>query len=86
MTVDQCSIDAYHALGDKKKSQRDIILRTIFTQSGLSSREISRVTGLTRTSVCARLRELEDDGLICKAGRKVDRLTNVTVNYYEVVQ
>lgn len=86
MTVDQNSIDAYFQTADKRASQRKIILDTIRAFQQSSSSDIHAFTGIPRTSVCGRLKELEDEGVIYKAGTKTDPITNVTVNWYAEVK
>lgn len=86
MTVDQCSIDAYYQTEPTRCAQRNRVYDCIRTHKQLSSADIARRLDLPRASVTGRLRELEQDGLIRKAGRKRDNMTNITVNWYEVVQ
>jgi len=80
------SIDAYFSTEEKRASQRDIIFYTIKANTGLSSSDISALTRIPRTSVTGRLRELEDDGVIVKAGTKKDPVTNITVTIYKAVK
>jgi len=86
MTVDQCSIDAYYSTAPTRNAQRNLVYDCVRTHKEQSSADIARLLKMQRTSVTGRLRELEKGGLIRKAGRKRDEITNVTVNWYEVVQ
>ncbi|WII06996.1 helix-turn-helix domain-containing protein [Methanomassiliicoccales archaeon LGM-RCC1] len=85
MTVDVLSLEAYASLGSTKEAQAQIILDTIRKARHPSSADIERLTKIKRTSVTARLKKLEDDGLIYKAGTKKDPFTHKTVNWYGVI-
>lgn len=85
MTVDINSIIAYHDTVGERDCKRTIILETVRKATHPSSSDIVRLTGIQRTSVTGRLRELEEDGLIMKAGTKIDPFTKMRVNWYEVV-
>lgn len=82
MTVDVLSVQAYHSTASKRQVQRDMVLQVIDQAMHPSSSDIARLTGLQRTSVTGRLKELEDEGIIRKAGTKVDPWTKKTVNWY----
>lgn len=83
MTVDALSIQAYRETASRRQVQRDMVLQVIDQARHPSSSDIARLTGLQRTSVTGRLKELEDEGIIRKAGTKVDPWTKKTVNWYE---
>lgn len=83
--VDELSVEAYHATDAKRAAQREIILDVVAQATHPSSKDIERLTGIQRTSVCGRLKELEDENLIRKGGRKIDPFTKRTVSWYEVV-
>ena len=86
LTVDQCSIDAYYQTEPSRDVQRSRVYDCIRTHPHLSSADIAVRLNMQRTSVTGRLRELEKGSLIRKGGRKRDARTNVTVNWYEVIQ
>lgn len=87
MTVDPNSIKAYHEDAERLNPQRQIVLETIKNATHPSSADIVRLTGISRTSVCGRLKELENDGLIRKGDKpKIDPFTKKTVNYYVVIE
>jgi len=68
MSVSETSIKAYHDLQAQFKTQREWILYCIENTYKPSSTDITNVSKLPKTSVCGRLKELEDDGKIHKAG------------------
>ena len=87
MTVDINSIQAYHETVKERDSKRAIILETVRNATHPSSSDIVRLTGIQRTSVTGRLKELEEDGLIRKgATSKIDPFTKKKVHWYEVVE
>ena len=59
MVVDINSIIAYHQTTDERESKRAIILETVRMARHPSSSDIVRLTGIQRTSVTGRLKELE---------------------------
>jgi len=83
--IDACSIESYRTLGMTAEVQRMRVLDTVRQARHPSSSDIERLTGIQRTSVTARLKKLEDDGLIYKAGTKKDPFTGKTVNWYAAV-
>ena len=86
MTADILSIQAYQETASKRASQREIIVKAVALAMHPSSSDIARFTHLPRTSVTGRLKELEEDGRIIKAGTKIDPWTKKTVNWYKVVE
>lgn len=83
--IDQMSLDSYKTLD--VSSQRGAILAVIRDNNGiLSSRDIADITGIPRTSVTGRLRELERRSFIAKTGPKLDPVTNKMVNTYGAVK
>lgn len=86
MAVDGLSVEAYHATESLRANQRRIILETVAQATHPSSKDIERLTGIQRTSVCGRLKELEDDKLIAKGGKKIDPFTKRTVSWYKVIR
>lgn len=82
MSVSDTSIKTYHDLQAQFKSQREWVLYCVQNTYKPSSRDITNVSKLPRTSVCGRLRELEDDGLIHKAGVKLDPFSKQQVHWY----
>lgn len=85
MTVETTSIKAYHETTTERQRQREIIYNFVSLAKHPSNADITRFTGLPRASVCGRLRELELDGRICKAGTKLDPFTRKTVKWYAPV-
>lgn len=86
MTVDQLSIEAYYDSEDTRKKQIDIVYHAIRNLVDPSSSDISRYTSIPRTSVTARLKKLEDDGMIVKNNIKRDEKTGKRVHTYRVKQ
>lgn len=84
--IDPNSIDAYRSTDGLRDDQRTLVFDTIRQARHPSSADVARLTGLPRTSVCGRIRELEKDGLIYKASTKIDPFTKKTVNYYMVTE
>jgi len=84
--IDPNSIDAYRSTVGLRDGQRMLVFDTIRQARHPSSADVARLTGLPRTSVCGRLRKLEQDGFIYKAGTKIDPFTKKTVNYYMVTE
>ena len=84
--MDRNSIDAYRSTDGLRDDQRTLVLSIIRQARHPSSADVARLSGLPRTSVCGRIRELEKDGLIYKANTKIDPFTKKTVNYYMVKQ
>jgi len=80
--IDALSIQAYHETVSKRQIQRDLILSVIDNATHPSSSDIARLTKLPRTSVTGRLKELENEGIICKKNTKIDPWTKKTVNWY----
>lgn len=86
MSVDPNSIDAYYETERMRDSIRLKVYETVRDATHPSSSDIVRLTGIQRTSVTGRLKELEEDGIIYKAGVKKDPFTKKRVNYYAVVE
>lgn len=78
------SIKAYHDLQEKFKSQKEWVLYCVKNTYKPSNTDITNVSKLPRTSVCGRLRELEEDGTIFKAGKKIDPFSKCEVYWYGV--
>lgn len=85
MTIDT-SLDAYIDTKDLRSLQAQRIYETISRTVYPSSSDIARITGMQRTSVTGRLRELEQAGRIIKAGKKKDPVTQKSVYYYCTVK
>jgi DNA-binding MarR family transcriptional regulator len=77
------SIEAYHKIGFKE-AQRDVIL-ALLSKGPASMHAIEKRTGIKRSSVCGRMGELRDAGLIRKAYKDKDAETGMTVQLWEVV-
>lgn len=84
MTVDALSVEAYQETESKREFQRTVILDTIAKAMHPSSADLARLTSLPRSSVTGRLKELENEGAIYKAGTKKDPFTKKTVHWYAV--
>lgn len=69
--ITDTSLDAYVDTKTVRGLQCNVIFDLINRQSQLSSEDIAKLTNISRTSVCGRLKELEDGGFIYKAGKKV---------------
>ena len=86
MTADTLSIEAYRECAPKRMVQREIVLDVIARARHPSSADIERFTHIPRTSVTGRLKELEQEGLIRKAGKKIDPWTKHKVYWYAVIE
>lgn len=84
MTVASTSLKAYHELQEQFKTQKAWVLYCVMNTYHPSSADITNVSKLPRTSVCGRLKQLEDEGAICKGGTKTDPFTKMTVNWYAI--
>jgi len=80
--IESTSMKAYIETVDERKAQIELVFQAVCLARHPSSSDISRFTHLQRTSVCGRLRQLEQDGRIYKAGTKIDPFTKKTVNWY----
>lgn len=76
------SCEAYATTEGRRAEQARIILEVIGQAMHPSSADIARFTNIQRTSVTGRIRELEAQGLIFKAGKKVDPFSKKTVYWY----
>lgn len=84
MTVQDTSIMAYHNLQDEFKSKKEWVYYCVANTYKPSSTDIMNVSKLTRNCVTGRLNELEKEGRIHKAGKKMDPFTKQMVNFYQV--
>lgn len=84
MTVADTSIQAYHDLQEKFESQKEWVLYCVAHTYKPSSTDITNVSKLPRSSVTGRLNDLEKEGQIHKAGKKVCPFSHCMVYYYEV--
>lgn len=84
MVVQITSIDAYYTDKERLELVREGVLRCIKYGTQPSSRDIARWLDTERTTITGRLRELETDGLIYKAGQKTDPFTHKRVYYYKL--
>lgn len=83
--ITDTSLDAYAAIGRIEESQMSRVYDYICRTPYQCSREIADNLGIHRTSVTARLKKLEKDGLIRKGDKKKDEVTGITVYWYEPV-
>lgn len=86
MSVDILSVESYRNMGIAKDAQAQIIYETIRQATHPSSADLERLTGIQRTSVTGRLKELEESGRIRKADTKIDPFTKRRVNWYAVTE
>ena len=86
MTATDTSIQAYIETEHQRSAQAEVVYNMICEARHPSSSDIARLTGIERTSVCARIRKLEQDGRIYKASTKIDPWTKKTVYWYEPVE
>lgn len=84
MTVDQNSITAYYEDMERLDTIRDKVYYIIQNATHPSSSDIARMMKTERTTITGRLKELEEEELIYKAGKKKDPWTHKTVNWYAV--
>lgn len=80
--IEATSVEAYIETAPQRELQREAAYRTVCLALHPSSSDIARFTGLPRTSVCGRLRELEKEGRIHKAADKIDPFTRKRVHWY----
>lgn len=80
------SLEAYATEQTKFETVRETVYHVIQQAMMPSSRDIARFIDVDRTTICGRLRELEDAGLIYKAGTKLDPFTHKKVNYYKICE
>ena len=86
MPVDRNSIRAYHEDEARLSTIREQVYFTIAHARHPSSSDLARLMDLQRTTITGRLKELEEDGLIYKAGTKIDPWTKKTVNWYAITE
>jgi len=80
--ISDTSLKAYSETIPERSEQREIIFNIICQATHPSSSDIARLSGIQRTSVCGRLKELENEGRIHKAKKKIDPWTKKTVYWY----
>lgn len=85
MTVAQTSLLAYYTLDPAKmQTVRDRILYTIDKAKMPSNADLERLTGIRLSSVCGRVNELCNEGLIELGGTKLDPFTRKTVQWWSI--
>ena len=84
--IEATSLKAYRETADERQAQMEVVYQAVCLARHPSSSDIARFTRLQRTSVCGRLRQLEKNGRIFKAGTKLDPFTKKTVNWYAPVK
>lgn len=84
--IEDTSIKAYAETEELRQAQKMVVYDMVKQARHPSSSDIARFTRLPRTSVTARLKKLEDDGMIKKGGTKRDPHTGKTVNWYKVIE
>ena len=82
--VTDTSIMSYRESPAMLASQMEEVFGMVLQARHPSSADIERLTGIPRTSVCARLRKLEKDGRIIKGGKKIDPFSGKTVYWYAI--
>ena len=80
--IQDTSLDAYRDTKDERDYLRERIYDLVCHVVQPSSSDIARIGRMQRTSVTGRLRELEQEGRIYKAGKKKDEKTGKTVWWY----
>lgn len=87
MAVSQTSIIAYHNLDPEKlKSVREKVLCTVARALKPSNADIERLTGVRLSSVCGRVNELCQEGLMEAGGFKTDPFTRHTVTWWKLTE
>ena len=66
----------------KDETQKDAVYRTICKATRPSNADVARLLKIERASACGRIRKLEGEGMIHKAGTKIDPVTKKRVNWY----
>lgn len=80
--ITDTSLDAYKDSEDDRAVMKNTIYAMICEEDDLCSLDIATKGKFARTSVTARLKELEKDGLIYKAKKKKCEATGFTVWTY----
>ena len=79
------SLLAYRSLDPQKAATvRDRILLTIAKARMPSNADLERLAGVRLSSVCGRVTELKDEGLIEAGGTKTDPFTRRTVQWWRL--
>ncbi len=83
--VSYTSLIAYYSLDPGKlKRIRDKVLYTIGTAIHPSNADIQRISGIRLSSVCGRVNELREEGLVECGGLKIDPFTKKTVTWWRL--
>lgn len=85
MTVQSTSIEAYYCQQERFETQRETVYYIVKNAMHPSASDVARLSNLKINAVTGRLNKLEQDGLIRKAGKKMDPHTKMNVYYYEAV-
>lgn len=80
--ITDTSLEAYGVTGMDRAIMRKTIYQMICDNDQLCSLDIATKGNFARTSVTARLKELEKEGMIYKAGKKKCEVTGFTVWWY----
>jgi predicted transcriptional regulator len=82
MTVANTSIEAYdaHKAAGKVGAQANMILGIMNSSQNYSRREIARLAGIELSSVCGRVNELLEVGLLVEDPKRKCSVTGKTIN------
>ena len=81
------SLMAYRSLDPARTATvRDRILLTVTKARMPSNADLERLAGVRLSSVCGRINELRDEGLIEAGGTKTDPFTRRTVQWWRLTE
>lgn len=87
MTVAATSLLAYRAMDpDRTATVRDRLLVTVARARMPSNADLERLAGVRLSSVCGRINELKDEGLVEAGGTKTDPFTRRTVQWWRITE
>ncbi len=87
MAVSMTSRIAYHNLDPEKlKLVKEKIICTVAMAVKPSNADLERLTGVRLSSVCGRVNELCQDGLVEAGGFKIDPFTKHTVTWWKLTE
>jgi len=85
LTVSDTSRMAYESLDLSTITRvRDKVLFIVANATHPSNADIERLTGIRLSSVCARVNELCQEGIIERGGVKIDPFTKKTVSWWRL--
>lgn len=83
--IQQTSLEAYEFILPELAERQQEIFEVIQRHPGMSNHDISRFLNVEINCVTPRVNELRDKHMVGLHGQKTDRITNRTVNTWEVL-